>query len=158
MNGRRSGGFSSLNYNTGVKEGSLKGYTLYLLLTPGADAGKTRPWLQLNEDGHKNAPMEENRPRPLHARLLMHISVPTAHLIVIRRRYFLPLGAASRVNLLKAARIGNNWRRVSAAYLHCASESRKLPSNANTTTISSAPGIKPLRLPSPELPVSVECA
>lgn len=47
MNGRRSDGFSSLNSNTGVKEGSLKGYTLDLLfLRPNADAGKTCPWVQ----------------------------------------------------------------------------------------------------------------
>lgn len=61
MNGRRSDAFSSLNYNTGVKGGSLKGDTLYLLvLRPNADAGKTCPWLQLNQKDHDDNKKEQN--------------------------------------------------------------------------------------------------
>ena len=41
------------------------------------------------------------------------------------------------------------------AYLHWTSRSRNLPSNVRTTTMASARGIKPLRLPSLRLPVCV---
>ncbi len=41
MNGRRSSGFSPLNYHTGVKAGSLKGCTLYpLFVRTTGDAGR----------------------------------------------------------------------------------------------------------------------
>lgn len=66
MNGRRSDGFGSLNYNTGVKAGSLKGYTLYLLfLRTDADAGKTFPRLQVNlNDDNEDVEQKKARRQP----------------------------------------------------------------------------------------------
>lgn len=51
MNGRGRGGFSSRRRSTGVKAGSLKGDTLYpRFVRTHADAGRTSPWLQGNEN------------------------------------------------------------------------------------------------------------
>lgn len=71
MNGRRSDGFSSLPEIAGVTEGSLKGHARQLSPRPEAEAGRTRKNGQ-NDKNHTDN-QERKQPRPLRARLLMHI-------------------------------------------------------------------------------------
>lgn len=69
-------------------------------------------------------------------------------------RYFPDRSAQRRAEICVEKR--RSERRFDDVYLHGASRARNLQSNVRTTSIANARGIKPLRLPSLQLLVSVE--